>query len=151
MRFPIGSLACLGLAVAIVGGCAGSNTHDLGGAVGIRERTNDKVGTQCEGRGTDADIVAGAKIVVRDYNSGNVVARTTLGPGTVTPNTCCFRFRVTVPDIGGYTVQVSDRRPLVRSGEAMNNDDWTVAWTPGSSSGDLTCEPVEHEFGADLP
>ena len=82
------------------------------------------------------DIRAGTPVTVKD-GSGAVVARATLGEGTLrvtvlSRQDCVYSFSLALPDRGAYLVEVGRRGAVTFSRQDLQRAGWTVALAIGN-------------------
>lgn len=98
----------------------GSRSIDVAGDITVASLDSVRsVGGTCTTSGGYADIKTGAQVVVKDA-TGNVVATTTLGPGTGVGGTCTFPFRIEVPSGSDfYGVELGRRGSVQYTADQM--------------------------------
>ena len=88
-------------------------------------------GSSCRGAGAYGDIAPGAPVVLRD-GSGTLLGTTALEGGTPSATECDFTFSIPdVPEVGAYTVEVSNRGPITNTLADMKEHDWAFALSLG--------------------
>ena len=140
-----------GVAVLLAVGCGfGSGSHDITGKVTVARGKHEPVGasatpgatprsaqsTACAGAGVFARFRGGVPVVVRDGDSGEELAATTLGPGLETAAGACeLRFTLEdVPEADLYRIAIGDEqgRGTPLSKQQLEEDDWQVFLLVGS-------------------
>lgn len=88
-------------------------------------------GSACRGSGAYGDIVPGAPVSLVD-GAGTVLGTTTLNGGTGDATECDFAFSIAdVPEVGAYTVEVSDRGKVTNTLDELREHKWAFALSLG--------------------